>query len=178
MGCSTGFGAKSDGPDPVLPTLGKANVGFVVPVVVAGVGWLVGKENVGAGVAVGLEVVVGGGAGTAGLVKKLGAVVLVAVVEDSGFEIGVGTVVVAGLAKKFGTADWAGAGTVVDGVGAAVGVANKFFAGSLVSVVVVAVLVAGFGCVEGGVNKLGVVTLVVGMVVTGLGGIDIAGSFF
>ena len=45
-------------------------------------------------------------------------------------------VVVNGLAKKLGAIDCAGAGTVVEDVGAGVGVANKFFAGSLVSVVV------------------------------------------
>jgi hypothetical protein len=165
----------------VLPTRGKANISFVVPAVVAGVGWLVGKENVGAGVAVGLEVVVVVcGAGGVGLLKKLGAVMLVAVVEGSGFVIGAGMVVAPGLAKKFGTADWAGAGTVVEGVGAAVGVANRFFAGSLVSVVVV-VPVVGFGCVgtvEVGVNKLGVVTLVVEVVVASLGGIVRAGEGF
>ena len=38
FGCSTGLGAaKSEGPDPVPPTLGKANVDFVVEVV-GGVG--------------------------------------------------------------------------------------------------------------------------------------------
>lgn len=180
LGCSTGLGAgKSEGPDPVLPTLGKANVGFVAPVVVVGDGWLVGKENVGAGVAVGLEVVVVCGAGGVGLLKKLGTVVLVAVVEGSGFVIGAGVVVAPGLAKKFGTADCAGAGTVVEGVGAAVGLANKFFTGSLFSVV--AVSVVGFGCVgtaEVGVNKLGVVALVTEVVVVSLGGIVRAGEGF
>ena len=162
----------------MLPALGKANVGFVVPVVGPGAGWLVGKENVGAGVAMGLEVTVVGGAGVAGLVKKLGIVVFVAVVEGSGFVVGAGVVVAAGLAKKFGTVDWAGAGTVVEGVGVAVGVANKFFAGSLVSVVVV-VPVVGFGCVEAGVNKLGVVALAVEVVIAGLGRIARArGGFF
>ena len=41
FGCSTGLSAgKSEGPDPVLPTPGKGNIGFVaeVPVPVAGVG--------------------------------------------------------------------------------------------------------------------------------------------
>lgn len=165
----------------MLPTLGKANIGFVVPVVVVGVGWLVGKENVGAGVAVGLEVVVVCGAGGVGLLKKPGTVVLVAMVEGSGFVIGAGMVVAPGLAKKFGTADWTGAGgTVVEGVGAAVGVANRFFAGSLVSTVVV-VPVVGFGWVgtaEVGVNKLGVVALVVEVVVASLGGIVKAGEGF
>jgi len=165
----------------VLPTLGKANIGFVVPVVVAGVGWLVGRENAWAGVAVGLEAVVVCGAGGVGLLKKLGTVVLVAVVEDSGFVVGVGIVVGPGLAKKFGTADWAGVGTIVEGVGAIVGVANKFFAGSLVSVVVVGVPVVGFGCVgtaDVGVNELGVVALVVEVAVVSLGGIARAGGGF
>ena len=104
MGCSTGFGAeKSEGPDPVLPIVGKANIGFV-GLVVAGVGWLVGKENVGVGLAVGLEVVVVCGAGGVGLLKKLGTVVLVVVVEGSGFVVGVGIGVTPGLVKKFGTA--------------------------------------------------------------------------
>ena len=89
----------------MLPTLGKANIGFVVPVVVGGVGWLVGKENVGVGVGVGLEVMVVCGAGGVGLLKKPGTVVLVAVVEGSGFVVGVDIVVAPGLAKKFGSAD-------------------------------------------------------------------------
>lgn len=42
MVCSAGLGAaKSEGPDPMLPTLGKVNTDFVVEVVsglVAGVG--------------------------------------------------------------------------------------------------------------------------------------------
>ena len=85
----------------MLPTLGKANIEFVVEVVpvVVGAGWLWGNENVGTGVVVGLEVVVVGGAGAVGL-KKLGTVVVVVVVEGSGFVV----VVVAGLAKKLGTA--------------------------------------------------------------------------
>src|SRR6201999_3470131 len=103
-------------------------------------------------------------AGGVGLLKKLGIVVLVAMAEGSGFVVGVGTFVGPGLAKKFGTAGWAGPGTVED-VGATVGVANGFFTGSLISVVVVVVVpVVGFGCVETaevGVNKLGVVVLVI-----------------
>ena len=155
----------------MLPTLGKANVGFVVAVVVVGVGRVLGEENVGG------RIVVGG----VGMVKKLGTIGLVAVVEDSGFMVGAGTVVAPGLAKKFGTAGWVGAGTVVEGVGATVGVANKFFAGSLVSVVVVVVPVVGFGCVgtaEEGVNKLGVVALVAEVVIASLGGIARAGEGF
>ena len=179
MGCSTGLDvAKSGGPDPVLPTLGKVSTDFateVVPGLVAGVGWLVGNENVGPGVVVGLEVVVVGGAGVTGLERKLGTAVLVTVVGGSGFTVEGMVVVVAGLAKKLGTADCAGTGTVVD-VGAGVGVTNKFFAGSFVSVVVVVVvLVVGFGCVEvveGGMNKLGVAVLV--GVVAGLN--EIAGA--
>ena len=173
LDCSTGLGAvKSEGPDPVLPTLGKANVGFVVegvvPVVVTGAGWLVGNENVCAGVAVGLEVVVAGGTGVTGLEKKLGTAVLL-VVEGPGFVVEGGMVVVAGLAKKFGTADCVGAGTEFEDVGTGVGAANKFFAGSLVSVVAV-VPVVGFDCVEVaevGMDKLGVV--VVEVVVAGAG---------
>ena len=42
LGCSTGLGAaKSEGPDPVLPTLGKVSTDFVVEVLsglVAGIG--------------------------------------------------------------------------------------------------------------------------------------------
>lgn len=174
MGCSTGLGAaKSEGPGPVPPTLGKANVDFVVeevvPVVVTGVGLLVGNENVGAGAAVGLEVMVVGGAGVTGLEKKLGTVVLVAVAEGSGFVVEVGVVVGVGLAKKLGRAGCAGTGTVTEGVGAGVGVTNKFCAGSLVSGLVV-VLVVGFDweVAEGRVNKLGVVVLVVEAVVGGL----------
>lgn len=159
LGCSVGLGsAKREGPGPVLP--GKANIEFVVEVVLggAGVGWLVGNENFGVGVAAVLEVAGVGGAGVAGLEKKLGTVVLVAVVEGSGFAVAV----VAGLAKKLGTAGCAGTGTVVEGVGAGAGVAKKLFADSLVSVVVVPVV--GFGCVEAvevGVNKFGVVVAVV-----------------
>lgn len=88
--------------------------------------------------------------------KKLGTVVLVVVTEGSGFVAGAGGVVVVGLAKKFGIAGCTGVGTVVEGVGTGVGVVNKFFAGSLVSVIV-GVLIAGFGCVgaaEAGVVKL------------------------
>jgi len=154
----------------VLPTLGKANVGFVVAVVVAGVCRVLREENFG-----------GRSVGGVGMVKKLGTIGLVAVVEDSGFMVGAGTVVAPGLAKKFGTAGWVGAGTVVEGVGATVGVANKFFAGSLVSVVVVVVPVVGFGCVgtaEEGVNKLGVVALVAEVVIASLGGIARAGEGF
>lgn len=129
-----------------------------------------------------MEVAVIGGAGVTGL-EKLGTTVLFTVVEDSGFMAEGVTVVVAGLAKKLGTADCAGAGTVVD-VGAGVGVLNKVLAGSLVSVVVV-VPVVGFRCVEvveGGVNKLGAVVLVV-EVVAGLNeivgtGIDAGEGFF
>ena len=65
-------------------------------------------------------------------------------------------------------------------MGATVGVANEFFAGSLVSVVVV-VPVVGFGCAgtaEVGVNELGVVALVIEVVVTSLGGIATAGEGF
>lgn len=153
------------------PTLGKANVGFVVDVVpviiVAGVGWFIGNENVGAGVAVGLEVVIVGGAGVAGLEKKLGTVELVAVVEGSGFAVEAGTVVVAGFAKKLMTAGCAGTGRVVEVVGAGVGV-------------VVVVLVVGFGCVEVaevGVNKPGIAVLVVEVVVVvGLSEITGAGA--
>ena len=150
LGCSTGLGAaKSEGPDPVLPTLGKAKVDFVAGVVsglVVGVGWLVGNVNVDAGAVVGLEVV--GGAGVTGLEKKLGtvALVVVVVVSGSGFVVEAG-IVAAGLAKNRGAAGCTGAGTVVEDVGAGVGAANKFFAGSLVSVAVV-VPVVGFGCVE------------------------------
>ena len=158
----------------MLPTLGKVNVGLVVgvvPVVVTGVGWLVGNENVGTGVAVGLEVVVVGGAGVAGLEKKLGTAVLVVVVGGSDFTGEAGVVVVAGLVKKLGTADCAGAETVVEDAGTA----NKFFAGTLVSIAVIPVV--GFGCVEAvevGVNKLGVVALAVDAAVVGLN--EIAGT--
>ena len=156
----------------MFPTLGKANVGFVVEVVsglVAGVGWLVGNEKVDAGVGVELEVVAGGGAGVAGLEKKLGTAVLVAVGGCSGFTVEAGVVVVVGLAKKLGTADCAGAGTVINGVGTGAGVTNVFLAGSLVSVVVG--LVVGLGCVEaveGRVKGLEVVVLVAEIVVGGL----------
>ena len=171
MGCSTGLGtAKNEGLDAVLPPVGKANVDFVVAevvlAVVTGVGWLVGNENVGAGVAVGFEVLVVGGARVGGLVKKLDATVLAAIVEGSGFEVEVGMVVVAGLAKMLGTAGCVGAGTEAEDAGTGVGVENKFLAGSLVSVVVVTSVV-GFGC-EGaarvGVNKLGVVAVIEGVV--------------
>ena len=91
---------KSDGPEPVLPTPGKVNVDFA-PVEVVGVGWLVGNENVGTGVAAVLEVVV---VDDGGLEKKLGTVVLVAAEGGSGFVVGAGEAVVAGLVKKFGTA--------------------------------------------------------------------------
>ena len=117
----------------------------------------------------GLEVVVVGGARVVGL-GKMGTVALV-VVEGSGFTVGV----VAGLAKKLGTVGCAGAGTVED-VGAGVGIANGFFGGSLVSVVNVVVPGVGFGCVgatETGVNKVGVVMVVVEVVVAGLS--EIAG---
>jgi len=178
LGCSTGLGvANSEGPDPVPPTLGKANVDFVVevvPVVLGGIGWLVGNENVGAGVAVRLEVVIVGGAGAGGLEKKLGTAELVAVMESSGFVVEAGTVVVAGFVKKLGAGGCAGAGRVVEVVGAGVGVANKFFEGSLVSVVVV-----GFGCVEAaeaGVNKPGVAVLVIEVVIVGLSEIAGAGA--
>jgi hypothetical protein len=172
LGCSTGLGAaKSEGPGPVPPTLGKANVDFVVevvPVVVTGVGLLVGNENVGAGAAVGLGVVVVGSAGVTGLEKKLGTAVLVAVEEGSGFVVEVGVVVGVDLAKKLGVAGCAGTGTVTEGVGAGVGVANKFWAGSLASGFIV--VLVGFDCevAEGRVNKLGVVVLVVEAVVGGL----------
>ena len=165
----------------MLPTLGKVNTDFVVEVVsglVAGVGWLVGNENVGPEVVEGLEVVVVGGAGVTGLGGKLGTAALVVVVGGSDFTMEGVAVVVAGLAKKLGTAGCARAGTVVD-VGVGVGVTNKLFVGSLVSVVVVAVAVVpvvSFGCVEaveGGVNKLGVVVLVT-EVVAGLN--EIAGA--
>lgn len=162
MGCSAGLGAgKREDPNPVLPMPGKANVDFVVkaPVVVAGVGWVVGIENVGTVVVVVLEVVVIDGWGAADL-KKLGTVVLVVVVEGSGFVVGTG------LAKKFVAAGCAGTGTV--GVG--VGVAKWIFEGSLVPIVVTSV--PGFGCVEateGGVGKLGIVVLVMEVVVAGTG---------
>lgn len=179
MGCSTGLGtAKSEGPDPVLPTLGKAKVDFVVEVVsglMEGVDW---SENVSAGAAVGLGVVVVGGAEVTGLEKKLGTAVLVAMVRGPGFAAEAGMVVVAGLAKKLGTADCVEVGTVVDDVCVGVDVTSKFFAGSLISVVV-AVLVVGFGCVEvveGGVNKLGAVVLMVEVVVVGLNEIVGAGA--
>jgi hypothetical protein len=119
-------------------------------------------------VAVGLGVAVIGGTGAAGLTKP-GIAVLVVVVEGSGFVAGVGKVVVAGLAKKFGTVGGAGTGRMVEGVGTDVGVANRFLAGSLVSVTVVAPVV-GFDCAEVagvGVDKLGVVVLLVEMVVAG-----------
>jgi hypothetical protein len=174
LGCSAGLGTpKGEGPDPVLPTLGKVNDGFTVRIVsglVTGVGRLDGNENDDAGVRVGLEVVVGGGAGVAGLEKKLGTAVLVAEGEGSGFTVGVGVAVVAGLEKKLGTADRAGAGTLVNDEGAGAGVANVFFGGSLVSTVVVG-LVAGFGCVEvaeRGVNEFEVMVLVAEVVVGGL----------
>jgi len=126
----------------VLPTLGKVNVGFVAEVVSGLVAWLVGNENVDAGVAVGLEVEVVGGAGGTGLEKKFGtALVAVVVVGGSGFAVEAG-IVTAGLLKNMGTAGCTGAGTVVEDVGAGVGVANKFFAGSFVVVVV------SFGSVE------------------------------
>lgn len=68
MGCFTGLGTtKSKGPDPVLPTLRKANIDFVIEVVsglMEGVSW---SENVSAGVAVGLGVVVVGSAEVTGL---------------------------------------------------------------------------------------------------------------
>ena len=160
----------------MLPALGKVSTGFVVEVVsglAAGVGWLDGNGNVGPGVVAVLEVVVIGGAGVAGLEGKLGTTVLFAVVEGSGFMVEGVAVVVAGLAKKLGTADCTGAGTVVD---VDVGVLNKFLAGSLVSVVVVVVPVVCFSCVEvveGGVNKLGAAVLV--EVVAGLSEIVGAG---
>lgn len=157
----------------MFPTLGKANVGFVVEVVsglVTGVGWVVGNENVDAGVGVGLKVVAGGGAGVAVLEKKLGTAVLVAVGGCSGFTVEAGVVMVAGLAKKLGTADCAGAERVVNGAGARDGVANVFFTGSLVSIVAVGSVV-GFSCVgvvEGRVNGLEVVVQVAEVVVGGL----------
>ena len=137
LDCSTGLGAvKSEGPDPVPPTLGKVNVSFVVEGVAlaaeTGASRLVENENVCAGVAMGLEVVIAGGTGVTGLEKKSGTAVLL-VVEGPGFVVEGGMVVVAGLAKKFGTADCAGAGTEFEDVGTGVGVANKFFAGSSVS---------------------------------------------
>lgn len=117
-----------------------------------------------------LEAVVVGGTGVAGLEKKLGTVVLVAVVEGSCFVVEAGILVVAGLAKKLGTEACVGVGTVVEDVGAGVGVTNKLFAGSLVSVVVV-VPVVGFDWVEvaeAGVNKLRPVVPVEEVVVCGL----------
>lgn len=131
----------------------------------AGIGWVVGIENVGTGVAVVLEVGVVDGGGMAGLEKKFGTVVLAVVFVGSGFGVGTRGVGVAGLAKKFGTAGCAGAGTVIEGVGAGAGVANKSFAGPLASVVAV----VDFGCagtVETGMDKLGVAVAVVG---TGVG---------
>lgn len=104
MGDPTGWGVvKGEGPDPVVPTPGKVNVGFVVEVlvVVAGVGRLVCNGNVSAGFVVVLEAAVVGGAGAAGLEKKLGTVVTV--MEGSGFVVWAGKVVAAGFAKKFGT---------------------------------------------------------------------------
>ena len=49
LGCSAGLDpGKGECPDPVLVRLGKGNTGFVVEVllVVMGVGWLAGIENV------------------------------------------------------------------------------------------------------------------------------------
>ena len=112
-----------------------------------------------------------GGAGVTGLGRKLGTTVLVVMVGGSDFTV---EAVAAGLAKKLGTADCAEVGTVDVGVG--VGVANTFFAGSLVSILVVVIPVVGFSCVEvaeRGVNKLGVVVLVL-EVVAGLN--EIAGA--
>jgi hypothetical protein len=171
LGCSAGLCAgKSEGPDPVLPTPGKANTGFAVEVllVVEGVGWFVGIGNVGTDVAVVLEVTVVDCGGTAGLEKKLGTVVPAAVVEGSDFMVGVGKVVVAGLAKKLGTAGCAGTGTVLEDVGVGVGAMKMFFVGSLVSIVVE--FVGGFVCVEvieAGVDKVGVVMLMVEVMIAG-----------
>ena len=52
------------------------------------------------------------------------------------------------LARKLGTADSAGVGTVVEDVCASVGIVNRFFVGFPVSIVVVVTAGAGFGCVE------------------------------
>lgn len=158
---------KNEGADPLLPTPGKLNIDFVVEVLVAvvGVGWLAGIGNIGVGVVAASEAVVVSGEGAAGLEKKSGTVV---VVEGSGFVMGAGKVVVAGLAKKSGTAGCAGAGPVFEGIGD--GTAKRFFAGSLVSVVVTSV--TGFGCVEAteaGVDKLGTAALAMDVVVAGAG---------
>lgn len=154
---------KSEGPDPEFPRPGKANVGFVVevPMVVAGVGWLVGNGNAGAV----LEVVVVIGGGATGLEKKLGTA------GGSGFVVGAGEVVGVGLAKKFGTAGCGGTG--FEGVDVGNGVAKRFLAGSLVSVIVDSA--AGFDCLEAaesGADKLGIVGIVVlgvEVVVVGVG---------
>ena len=170
LSCSAGLGAgKSEDPDPGLPIPGKVNIDVVVGVpVVAGAGWLVGIENVDAGVTVVLEVVVVDGGGGE---KKLGtAVVPVAVVEGSDFVVDAGEVIIVDLGKKFGTAGCAGTGIVFEDVGAGDGAAKRFFAGSLVSDVVASV--AGFNCVEAteaGAGKLGVVVRVVDVIVAGAG---------
>lgn len=177
LGCSAGLGIRNgEGPEVLPPTPGKANIGFVVPVpgVVAGVGWVTRVGNVDIGFVVVLETLVVVCGGTGGLAKKLGAV-LVAVVEGSDFVAGVGGVGVAGLTKKFGTTGCVGVGTLLAGVVIGVGVANKFFAGSFVSVIPVAI----FGCVGtagAGADKLGVVVLAL-VVVTGVGAGD-GESFF
>lgn len=170
MGCAVGLGCgKGEDPDPVLPTSEKESIGLVVavPVVVGRVGWLVGIKNVGTGVAVVLEKVGVDGGGAADL-KKLGTTVLAVLVEGSGFVVGTDKVVVVGLEKKLGNAFCAGTGFEAAGVW--VGTANRFFAGSLVSVAVT--LVIGFDCteaMEAGVDKHGIVVLVVGVVIAGAG---------
>ena len=73
--------------------------------------------------------VVVGGAGVTGLGGKLDTAVLAVVAGGSDFTMEGVVVVVAGLAKKLGTAGCARAGTVVD-VGVGVGITNKLFAGS------------------------------------------------
>ena len=112
---------------------------------------------------------VGGGGGAAGLVKKLGTVALTAVVEGSGFVVGAGEVMVAGLVKKLGPTGCTGTGTVFEDRGVGICMAKRFFAGSLVSVVVASV--ADFDCVGAagaGIDKLGTIVWVV-VVVAGVG---------
>ena len=107
--------------------------------------------------------VVVGGVGAVGS-KKPGTTTLVVSMEGSGFRVEAGRVVEAGLARRFGSAGSAGVGTAVEDVGTGVGVTNRFFVGSLVSVVVVVAAGAGFGCMEAaeaGVDKAGIVELVV-----------------
>lgn len=92
-----------------------------------------------------------------GLAERLGAGVLVA---GSGFEVGIGKAVEAGLEKKFGTVGCAGVGTAVDDVSVGVWKERRFLGGSLASIVVVASVV-GLGCEGAGADKTGVIVLVV-----------------